>query len=136
MHTVQPEGWPRPNRYSNGAVAHGGVLAVAGQIGWNERGEFTSDDLVEQAAQALRNVLAVVRAAGGSATDVIRLTWYITDKSAYRAAAAQLGRVYRDVFGTHYPAMTLVQVAALLEDRAKVEIEATAVLPERVSDFE
>jgi enamine deaminase RidA (YjgF/YER057c/UK114 family) len=129
MKTVQPEGWLRPSGYSNGAIAQGRVLAVAGQIGWNERGEFTSDDLVEQAAQALRNVLAVVRAAGGSTTDVIRLTWYITDKNAYRTAAGQLGRVYRELLGTHYPAMTLVQVAALLEDRAKVEIEATAVLP-------
>jgi len=126
--TVQPEGWPRPSGYSNGLIARGRVLAVAGQIGWNERGEFSSDDLVEQSAQALRNVLAVVHAAGGSATDVIRLTWYITDKDAYRAAAAQLGRVYRELFGAHYPAMTLVQVAALLEDRARVEIEATAVL--------
>ncbi|HUA09538.1 MAG TPA: RidA family protein [Candidatus Acidoferrales bacterium] len=128
MKTVQPEGWPRPSGYSNGLIARGRVLAVAGQIGWNERGEFSSDDLVEQSAQALRNVLAVVHAAGGSATDVIRLTWYITDKDAYRAAAAQLGRVYRELFGAHYPAMTLVQVAALLEDRARVEIEATAVL--------
>lgn len=132
METVEPEGWPRPSGYSNGAIAHGRMLAVAGQIGWNERGEFTSDDLVEQARQALRNVLAVVRAAGGSPTDVIRLTWYITDKNAYRAAVAQLGRVYRELFGTHYPAMTLVQVAALLEDRAKVEIEATAVLSEAI----
>ena len=129
MKTVQPEGWPRPSGYSNGAIAHGRVLAVAGQIGWNERGAFSSDDLAEQAAQALRNVLAVVRAAGGSPADVIRLTWYVTDKNEYRAAAAQLGRVYRELFGEHYPAMTLVQVAALLEDRAKVEIEATAILP-------
>lgn len=128
MKTVQPEGWPRPSGYSNGIIAYGRVLAIAGQIGWDERGEFQSDDLVEQSAQALRNVLAVVRAAGGSATDIVRLTWYITDKHAYRAAAAQLGRVYREFFGSHYPAMTLVQVAALLEDRAKVEIEATAVL--------
>jgi enamine deaminase RidA (YjgF/YER057c/UK114 family) len=130
MNTVQPEGWPRPSGYSNGVVAQGRVLAVAGQIGWNERCEFTTDDLVEQTAQALRNVLAVVRAAGGSATDIICLTWYITDKHAYRTVAAQLGRVYRELFGAHYPAMTLVQVAALLEDRAKIEIEATAVLPE------
>jgi enamine deaminase RidA (YjgF/YER057c/UK114 family) len=130
MTTVQPQGWPRPSGYSNGAIAQGRVLAVAGQIGWNERGEFTSDDLVEQSAQALRNVLAVVQAAGGDATDIIRLTWYITDKHVYRASAAQLGRVYRELFGAHYPAMTLVQVAALLEDRARVEIEATAVLPQ------
>lgn len=128
MSTVQPDGWPRPRGYSNGMIAQGRVLAVAGQIGWNERGEFVSDDLVDQAAQALRNVLAVVRAAGGTPSDVIRLTWYIIDKRAYLAAASQLGAIYRDLFGSHYPAMTLVQVAALLEDRAKVEIEATAVL--------
>lgn len=128
MTSVQPNGWPRPRGYSNGMVAHGRILAVAGQIGWNDRSEFTSDDLVEQSAQALRNVLAVVAAAGGSASDVIRLTWYVLDKRAYLAAAPALGKIYRDLFGSHYPAMTLVQVAALLEDRAKVEIEATAVL--------
>jgi enamine deaminase RidA (YjgF/YER057c/UK114 family) len=130
---VQPKGWAQPRGYSNGAVAQGRILAVAGQIGWNEQGEFTSDDLVEQTAQALRNVLAVVRAAGGSPTDVIRMTWYITDKHAYRAAAHQIGEVYREHFGMHYPPMSLVQVADLLEDRAKVEIEATAVLPEPVA---
>jgi len=128
MTTVQPEGWPQPRGYSNGMIAHGRVLAVAGQIGWNERGEFASDDFAEQSAQALRNVLAVVAAAGGSATNVIRLTWYVTDKREYLAAASELGVTYRELFGSHYPAMTLVQVAALLEDRAKVEIEATAVL--------
>lgn len=128
MTSVQPNGWPRPRGYSNGMVAHGRILAVAGQIGWNDRSEFTSDDLVEQSAQALRNVLAVVAAAGGSASNVIRLTWYVLDKRAYLAAAPALGKIYRDLFGSHYPAMTLVQVAALLEDRAKVEIEATAVL--------
>jgi len=128
MTAVQPDGWPRPHGYSNGMVAQGRILAVAGQIGWNEQGTFTSDDFVEQSAQALRNVLAVVAAAGGDASSVIRLTWYVTDKGAYRAAASDLGRIYRDIFGSHYPAMTLVQVTALLEDRAKVEIEATAVL--------
>jgi enamine deaminase RidA (YjgF/YER057c/UK114 family) len=128
MTSVQPNGWPRPRGYSNGMVAQGRILAVAGQIGWNERSEFTSDDLVGQSAQALRNVLAVVEAAGGNANQVIRLTWYVLDKQAYLAAAPELGKIYRDLFGSHYPAMTLVQVAALLEDRAKVEIEATAVL--------
>jgi len=109
-------------------IGAGRVLAIAGQIGWTARGEFASDDFVEQAAQALRNVLAVVRAAGGDASNVIRLTWYVTDKTEYLAAASELGKVYRELFDRHYPAMTLVQVATLLEDRAKVEIEATAVL--------
>ena len=129
MTSVQPEGWPRPRGYSNGMIAHGRILAVAGQIGWNERGAFTSDDFVEQAAQALRNVLAVVRAAGADVQHVIRLTWYVTDKREYLASSPALGAVYREIFGEHYPAMSLVQVAALVEDRAKVEIEATAVLP-------
>ncbi len=128
MTTVQPKGWPQPRGYSNGMIAHGRVLAVAGQIGWDERGEFASDDFAEQSAQALRNVLAVVAAAGGSATNVIRLTWYITDKREYLAASPALGAIYRELFGSHYPAMTLVQVTALLDDRAKVEIEATGVL--------
>ncbi|HTC30918.1 MAG TPA: RidA family protein [Candidatus Acidoferrum sp.] len=128
MTTVQPDGWPQPRGYSNGMIAQGRVLAIAGQIGWNERGEFTSDDFVEQSAQALRNVLAIVAAAGGSASNVIRLTWYVTNKREYLAVASKLGAIYRELFGAHYPAMTLVQVVALVEDRAKVEIEATAVL--------
>jgi enamine deaminase RidA (YjgF/YER057c/UK114 family) len=129
MSAVNPRGWPRPRGYSNGMIGQGRVLAVAGQIGWNERGEFVSDTFLDQAAQALRNVLAVVHAAGGGASHIIRLTWYVTDKHAYRAAARELGAAYREIMGEHYPPMTLVQVAALLEDRALVEIEATAVLP-------
>ena len=129
MNVVQPEGWDQPKGYSNGILATGRFLAVAGQIGWNERGEFVSDDFTDQAAQALRNVLAIVTAAGGSAQHIARLTWYVTDKRAYRTAARDIGRVYRELFGSHYPAMTLVEVKSLLEDRAVVEIEATAVLP-------
>ncbi len=126
---IKPEGWPRPRGYSNGIVAEGRQLFIAGQIGWNERGEFTSDDLVEQTAHALRNVIAVLEAAGGKAKHLVRLTWYITDKHEYNSALKQIGEAYREIIGKHYPAMTLVQVAALLEDRAKIEIEATAVLP-------
>jgi enamine deaminase RidA (YjgF/YER057c/UK114 family) len=126
---VQPEGWDRPKGYSNGILATGRFLAVAGQVGWNERGEIVSDDFTCQAAQALRNVLAIVTAAGGSAQHIARLTWYVTDKRTYCAAARDIGRVYRELFGSHYPAMTLVEVKSLLEDRAVVEIEATAVLP-------
>lgn len=126
---IQPQGWPRPRGYSNGILAEGRQLFIAGQIGWNDRCEFTSDDLAEQTAHALRNVVAVLEAAGGKAKHLVRLTWYITDKREYAAARKQIGEVYREIIGKHYPAMTLVQVATLLEDRAKVEIEATAVLP-------
>lgn len=127
--SIQPAGWPQPRGYSNGTIAYGRFLAVAGQVGWNERGEFVSDDFVEQAERALRNVVAVVVAAGGVPQHVVRLTWYVTDKERYRASASALGAVYRAIFGVHFPAMTLVEVRGLLEDRALVEIEATAVLP-------
>jgi enamine deaminase RidA (YjgF/YER057c/UK114 family) len=118
----------QPRGYSNGIAATGTVVFVAGQIGWNERGEFVSDDFAEQAAQALRNVAAVVAAAGGKPEHIARMTWYVTDKHEYNAALKAIGAAYREIIGPHYPAMTLVQVAALLEDRAKVEIEATAVI--------
>lgn len=127
--SVEPAGWPQPRGYSNGTIAHGRFLAVAGQVGWNERGEIVSDDFVEQAAQALRNVVAVVAAAGGAPEQVVRLTWYVTDKERYRESARALGTAYRAIFGAHFPAMTLVEVRGLLEDRAVVEIEATAILP-------
>lgn len=129
MKYLQPDGWTRPRGYSNGVAAHGTFVAVAGQIGWDERHEFVSGGLAEQAAQALRNVAAVLAAAGASPANVVRLTWYVTDKRAYNEAAPKIGAAYRAIFGAHYPAMTLVQVAALLEDRALVEIEATAVIP-------
>ncbi len=126
---VQPEGWPRPGGYSNGIAASGEVVSIAGQVGWNEQGEFVSDDFGEQAAQALANVAAVLRAAGAAPEHLVRLTWYVTDKHAYSAALKAIGAAYRQHFGAHYPAMTLVQVSALLEERALVEIEATAVVP-------
>lgn len=125
---LQPEGWPRPRGYSNGVAAAGEQIFIAGQIGWNEREEFLSDDFAEQAAQALRNVVAVLHSAGAGPEHLVRMTWYVTDKHEYLAAAARIGAAYREIVGTYYPAMTLVQVAALLEDRAKVEIEATAVV--------
>lgn len=127
--SVNPEGWPRPTGYSNGVVAQGRLLAVSGQIGWNERYELVSDDFLDQARQALRNVVAVLRAAGGAPEHLVRLTWYITDKNEYRDSLRALGNAYREIVGEHYPAMALVQVADLLEEGAKVEIEATAVLP-------
>jgi enamine deaminase RidA (YjgF/YER057c/UK114 family) len=126
---INPPGWPRPSGYSNARLAEGRYLAISGQIGWNERNELVSDDFLEQARQALRNVMTVLRAAGGEAQHLVRLTWYITDKSEYRDALTQLGVAYREIVGEHYPAMALVQVADLLEEGAKLEIEATAVLP-------
>lgn len=127
MQLINPESWPRPRGYSNGVLAEGRILCIAGQIGWNERGQFVSDDFTAQAEQALRNIIAIVRAAGGTRENIARLTWYVTNKHEYIAATG-LGRVYGATMGSHYPAMSLVVVAALLEDRAKVEIEATAVL--------
>jgi enamine deaminase RidA (YjgF/YER057c/UK114 family) len=128
---INPPGWPRPSGYSNGIAGEGHLLAIAGQIGWNERRELVADDFLEQARQALRNVVAVVRAAGGTPADLVRLTWYVTDAQEYRANLRALGASYREIVGDHYPAMTLVAVAALLECGAKVEIEATAVLAPR-----
>ncbi len=128
---VQPPGWPNPQGYSNAICAQGEYVAIAGQIGWNEHGEIVSDDFAEQAAQALRNVAAVLHAAGGKPSDLVRMTWYVTDKHEYAAARSRIGEAYRGIIGGHYPAMTLVQVAALLEDRAKVEIEATAIIESR-----
>jgi enamine deaminase RidA (YjgF/YER057c/UK114 family) len=127
--TINPPGWPRPSGFAHGIVAQGRYLAISGQIGWNERNELVGDDFLEQARQALRNVMTVLVAAGGAAEHLVRLTWYVTDKHEYRENLAALGGAYREIIGTHYPAMALVQVVALLEQRAKVEIEATAVLP-------
>ncbi len=126
---INPPGWPRPSGYANGVVAEGRYVAISGQIGWNERNELVSDAFLEQARQALRNVVAVLRAAGAAPEHLVRLTWYVTDKNEYRSALKELGASYREIVGEHYPAMALVVVAGLLEEGAKVEIEATAVLP-------
>lgn len=129
MRILQPPDWVPPRGYANGIAAEGRLVFVAGQIGWNARGEIESDDFVTQARQALANVIAVLAEAGAGPQHLTRLTWYITNKQTYGAKQHELGRAYREVIGPHYPAMTLVQVAALLEDRAQVEIEATAVVP-------
>jgi enamine deaminase RidA (YjgF/YER057c/UK114 family) len=125
---VQPEGWPRPRGFANGVVAEGRMVFVAGMIGWDETGAFAGDDLPSQVGQALRNVLAVVAAAGGGPENVVRLTWYVTDRDEYNAAQKEVGAAYREVMGRHFPAMAVVEVSGLVEARAKVEIEATAVL--------
>lgn len=129
MKILQPEGWAPPKGYANGITAEGRLVVTAGQIGWNpETCQFETDDFAEQTAQTLKNVVAVLREAGAEPRDVVRLTWYITDKAAYLAAQREIGRAYREVMGKHFPAMAVVVVAGLLEDRAKVEIEATAVV--------
>ncbi len=127
---VQPAGWPRPKGYANGVLTGPGrMLFIAGQIGWDTDERLVSTAFVPQFAKALDNVVAVLRAAGGEPRDLVRLTVYVTDKHAYRAAARELGALYRERLGKTYVAMSLVQVADLLEDGAQVEIEATAVLP-------
>ena len=127
---VRPEGWPRGAGYADGVVARGRVLAIAGQIGWDPATQrFASDDMGEQAARALENVVAVLRAAGGAPERLVRLTWYVTSREEYVAARGRIGAAYRGAIGRHYPAMSVVIVSGLLEERAKVEIEATAVIP-------
>ena len=125
---VQPAGWPAPKGYANGVVTRGRLLHVGGQIGWNAEGVFTCRDLAGQFAQALDNVLAVVVAAGGTATDIARMTVYVTDLPAYRAEQRAIGRAWRDRLGRHFPAMALVGVTGLVEFEALIEIEAVAVL--------
>jgi enamine deaminase RidA (YjgF/YER057c/UK114 family) len=128
---LQPEGWAPPSGYANGIAARGRLVFVAGQVGWNPATcGFESDDFAAQTAQALRNVAAVLREAGAGPEHVVRMTWYLTDKAAYLAARRDIGRAWREVMGRHYPAMAAVVVAALIEDRALIEIEATAVVPD------
>ena len=129
MTILQPPGWPRPKGYACGVAADGTNVFVSGQIGWDETGSFTARDIAGQVRQALRNVAAVLAEAGARPEHVVRLTWYVTDKREYLAAQREIGAAYRDVMGRHFPAMSVVAVAALLEDDAKVEIEATAVVP-------
>jgi enamine deaminase RidA (YjgF/YER057c/UK114 family) len=130
MHrVVQPETWAKPRGYANGMLAEGRLLSVAGQIGWNERCEFVTDDFVEQFAQALDNVLAVVAAAGGSPEHLISMTVFVTDLPAYRAAGKALAEVWRPRLGRHFPTMALLGVSGFVEPRARVEITALAVLP-------
>jgi len=126
---LQPAAWPRPRGYANGIAAHGTQLFLAGQIGWDAHQQLVGTDVVSQTAQALRNVLAILAEAGGRPEHVVRLTWYLTDLDGYRAAGREIGAVYRELMGTHYPAMSAVQVAGLVEPGAVVEIECTAVIP-------
>jgi enamine deaminase RidA (YjgF/YER057c/UK114 family) len=128
---LHPEGWADPRGYAHGTAARGRMVLTAGQIGWEpESCAFATDDFAQQAEQALRNVRDVLRAAGAEPRHLVRMTWYITDRDAYMAASRALGVAYRSLFGSHYPAMAVVVVAGLLEPRALVEIEATAVIPD------
>jgi enamine deaminase RidA (YjgF/YER057c/UK114 family) len=127
---LQPPGWPRPRGYSNGVSASGRMVFVAGQVGWGPEERVASDDLVAQVRQALRNVVAILAEGGAGPEHLVRMTWYLADRHEYNARAAEIGSAYREVVGRSYPAMTAVQVAGFVEERVKVEIEATAVVPE------
>ena len=130
MKTLEPPGWAPPKGYSNGIAARGTLVVVGGQIGWNAQQQFESDDFVAQARRALQNVVAVLAEGGALPEHIVRMTWYVVDKREYLAHARALGSAYREVIGRHFPAMTAVEVSALIEDRARVEIEATAVVPD------
>jgi enamine deaminase RidA (YjgF/YER057c/UK114 family) len=129
MEVILPPGWPRPKGYSNGVAASGRMLFIAGMIGWDADGVFHSDDFAVQARQALQNVADVLKEAGGKPENIVRMTWYVTDRREYLAAGKEIGQAFREIIGSYNAAMTAVQVVALIEDRAKVEIEATAVIP-------
>lgn len=127
---LHPRHWKPARGYANGIAARGRMVFTGGLIGWNAQQEFETDDFVGQVAQVLRSIVEVLAEAGAGPEHLVRLTWYVTDKRDYLDALGDLGRVYKEIIGRHYPAMALVQVAALVEDRAKVEIEATAVIPD------
>ena len=131
MHEIlQPDGWAKPIGYANGVLARGRQIWVGGQIGWSATQVFETDDLVEQVRQTLRNIVAVLREGGATPAHIVSMTWYFVDKQEYLARLKEIGAVYREEIGRHFPAMAAVQVVALMEDRAKVEIQATAVVPE------
>lgn len=129
MQILQPPGWRRPGGYSNGIAAEGRLVFVAGLVGWDENYEFQSDDFIEQTTQTLKNIVAVLAEADAKPEHITRMTWYIIDKQEYIARQREMGAVYRDVIGRNFPATAMLEVSALMEDRAKVEIETTAVVP-------
>ncbi len=130
MQVLLPPGWPRPKGYANGVSARGRMIFVAGMIGWDAQGVFHTDDLVDQVRQALRNIVEVLAEGGAGPEHIVRMTWYVTDKRAYVAAYREIGEAFRELIGSFSIAMTAVEVSALVEDRAKVEIEVTAVVPD------
>jgi enamine deaminase RidA (YjgF/YER057c/UK114 family) len=130
MQTLLPPGWPRPRGYANGVTARGRMIFVAGMIGWDAQGVFHTDDMALQVRQALQNVVEVLAAGGGKPEHIVRMTWYVTNKQEYVAAYPEIGKAFRELIGSFNAAMTAVEVNALVEDRAKVEIEVTAVVPD------
>ncbi len=130
MKKLQPPDWAEPKGYANGVMARGALIFVGGQIGWNEKQEFESDDFIAQTRQALLNIFAVLKAGGAGPEHMVRMTWYVVDRVEYVARLKELGGVYREVMGKNFPAMTCVEVSALVEERARIEIEVTAVLPD------
>lgn len=129
MEFLQPNGWKPAKGYANGVVAQGRMVFLGGQIGWNEEQQFESDDFIDQFRQTLSNIIVLLAEAGGGPEHLVRLTWYITDRDAYLNSQKEMGAVYREVIGRHFPPMAVVQVVKLVEERALIEIEATAVLP-------
>jgi enamine deaminase RidA (YjgF/YER057c/UK114 family) len=130
MKILQPPSWARPRGFSNGVAAKGQMVFVSGMVGWDAEGKFVSNEFVGQARQALKNIVEVLAEANAKPEHITRMTWYVIDKAEYLAASKELGAAYREVIGGHYPAMTAVEVAGLIEDQAKVEIEVTAVIPD------
>jgi enamine deaminase RidA (YjgF/YER057c/UK114 family) len=130
MNVLLPPGWPRPRGYANGVTARGRMVFVAGMIGWDAQGVFHTDDLAGQVRQALQNIVDVLAAGDAKPEHIVRMTWYVTDKAAYVAAYPEIGRAFRELIGCYHAVMTAVEVSALVEDRAKVEIEVTAVVPD------
>lgn len=130
MKILQPPGWPRPKGYANGVAVRGQMVFVAGMIGWDAEGRFHTDDLAGQVRQALANIVAVLAEAGARPEHIVRMTWYVTDKREYLAQQREIGQAYKELIGHYNAAMTAIEVSALIEDRAKVEIEVTAVIPD------
>lgn len=130
MKILQPPGWPRPKGYANGVAVRGQMVFVAGMIGWDAEGRFHTDDLAGQVRQALANIVAVLAEAGAKPEHIVRMTWYVTDKREYLAQQREIGQAYKELIGSYNAAMTAIEVSALIEDRAKVEIEVTAVIPD------
>ena len=130
MKKLQPPEWAEPKGYANGMMARGSLIFVGGQIGWNASQQFESDDFVAQTDQALRNIVAVLKAGGAGPEHMVRMTWYVVDRVEYIDSLKEIGSVYREVMGKNFPAMTCVEVSALVEEQARVEIEVTAVLPD------
>lgn len=130
MQKIQPPDWAEPKGYANGILARGAMLFVGGQIGWNAQQQFETDDFVAQTRQTLLNIAAILKAGGAGPEHMVRMTWYIVDRVEYNNRLREIGGVYREVLGKNFPAMTCIQVAALVEERAKIEIEVTAMLPD------